>query len=204
MYLTFLDLSNSSVSELTVWNEFFVTEKVISSSLSTTNTACRKPVPVCCLRCLPVPAETTTTYIASLATSGFTLEELDAFGTLDALPASLDDRIWVGGKLLLGGISTTKIVTFTGTNSTASLIVGDMEEGYNSVMTLVRSQIDNGSCNISVASRRLLDGTITYSTPIATSSENRAAVISPGGQREGPQRHVTSSRQRANRDVGCQ
>ena len=125
-------------------------------------------------------AETTTTYIASLATSGFTLEELDAFGTLDALPASLDDRIWVGGKLLLGGIATTKIVTFTGANSTASLVVGDMEEGYNSVMTLVRSQIDNGSCNVSVASRRLLDGSITYSTPIATSSENRASVRSAG------------------------
>ncbi|NDB58706.1 hypothetical protein EB001_09690, partial [bacterium] len=125
-------------------------------------------------------ASTTSNYIASLATSGFTLEELNAFGTLDSLPASLDDRIWVGGKLLLGGIATNKIVTFTGANSTASLIVGDMEEGYNSVMTLVRSQVDNGSCDVSVASRRLLDGSITFSTPVSTSSENRASVRSAG------------------------
>ena len=125
-------------------------------------------------------ATTTTNYLSSIATSGFTLEELDVFGTLDSITTSLDDRIWVGGKLLLGGISTNKIVTFTGANSTASLIVGDMEEGYNSVMTLVRSQIDNGSCDISVASRRLLNGTISYSTPVSTSSENRASVRSAG------------------------
>jgi len=125
-------------------------------------------------------AQTTTKYIASLATSGFTLEELDVFGSLDTLPASLDDRIWVGGKLLLGGVTTNRIVTFTGANSTASLIVGEIEEGYDSVMTLVRSQIDNGSCNIAVASRKLLSDPVVYSTPVATSSENRASVRSAG------------------------
>jgi len=38
-----------------------------------------------------------------VAQPGYTLDELDPFGTVDTLPVSLDDRFWGGDKLLFAG-----------------------------------------------------------------------------------------------------
>jgi len=125
-------------------------------------------------------AYTDADHIVSAASSGYTLEALDAFGTLDSLTTSLDSGLWAGGNFLFAGTRGGKIVTFTGANSTASLITSDIEQGYNSVVTLARPQIDNGSANVSIASRRELNDTITYSTPVVTTSEGRASLRSYG------------------------
>jgi hypothetical protein len=125
-------------------------------------------------------ADTVTSTVASIATAGFTLEDLDAFGTLDSLTTSLDDRLWAGGKFLFAGTTGNKISTFTGANLTAQLQTSDIEQGYNSVVTLVRPQIDNGSCSVAVASRRELDDTITFSSQVTTSSEGRVPLRSYG------------------------
>lgn len=125
-------------------------------------------------------AETTADYIVSAASSGYTLEALDAFGTLDTLTTSLDSPLWTGGSFLFAGTSGAYIVTFTGSNSTANLITSDIEQGYNSVVTLGRVQVDNGSATVAVASRKELDDTITFSSPATTSSEGRASLRSYG------------------------
>jgi hypothetical protein len=125
-------------------------------------------------------ADTTVDYISSITTSGFTLEDLDAYGFLDSITTSLDSRLWVGGKLLFAGVKATKIVTFTGVNTTATFTTGDVEIGYNSVVTLTRPQIENGSAEMSIASRKELDDAITYSTPVAASSEGRCPMRSYG------------------------
>jgi hypothetical protein len=125
-------------------------------------------------------AETTADYIVSAASSGYTLEALDAFGTLDTLTTSLDSPLWTGGSFLFAGTSGAYIVTFTGANSTPNLITSDIEQGYNSVVTLGRVQVDNGSATVAVASRKELDDTITFSSPATTSSEGRASLRSYG------------------------
>ena len=125
-------------------------------------------------------AETTSSTIASVATSGYTLEDLDVFGSLDGLTTSLDDRLWAGGKFLLAGTFGNKITTFTGPNLTAQLQTGDIEQGYNSVVMLARPQIDNGSCSVAVASRRELDDTITFGNQVPTTSEGRVSLRSYG------------------------
>lgn len=125
-------------------------------------------------------ASTDTDYISAVTTSGVTLEDLDAFGLLDDLTTSLDSRLWVGGKLLFAGTKGKKIVTFTGANATGTLTTGDIELGYDSVVTLARPQVDNGSATVSIASRRELDDTITYSTPVAATSEGRCSLRSYG------------------------
>ena len=125
-------------------------------------------------------ADTTTEYVASLASTTITLEGLDAYGTVDSITTSFDNRFWAGGKFIFGGIDNTKIVTFTGASTTASLIVGELEFGYNSVVTLARPQIDNGSATVSVASRRELDDAITFSTGVAASAEGRVPLRSYG------------------------
>jgi hypothetical protein len=103
-----------------------------------------------------------------------------ALKTVDTLTTTLDDRLYKGGKFLFGGVRDAKIITFTGTAATANIITNDLEYGYNSVLSLVRPSIDNGSANVSVASRRKLNDTITYGSSVSASSENRCPVRSAG------------------------
>lgn len=100
--------------------------------------------------------------------------------TVDTLTTTLDDRLYKGGKFLFGGVREAKIVTFTGPNATATLNTNDLEYGYNSVVTLIRPSVDNGSANIQIASRKMLDDEITYSTTKTTDAEGRCSVRSAG------------------------
>ena len=52
-----------------------------------------------------MPAEIDVQAIASLQSPGYTLDELDQFGNLDELEASLDSPIWAGGAKYVGVIN---------------------------------------------------------------------------------------------------
>ena len=103
-----------------------------------------------------------------------------ALKTSDTLVTTLDDRLYKGGKFLFGGVRDTRIITFTGTYATGSIITNDLEYGYNSVVTLIRPSVDNGSANVQVASRRMLDDAITYGSSVSASQEDRCSVRSAG------------------------
>lgn len=100
--------------------------------------------------------------------------------TIDTLTTTLDDRLYKGGKFLFGGVRTTRIITFTGTYATGNIITNDLEYGYNSVVNLIRPSVDNGSANVAIASRRMLDDTITYGSTVTASQEDRCSVRSYG------------------------
>jgi hypothetical protein len=100
--------------------------------------------------------------------------------TLDTIVTNLDDRLYKGGKFLFGGVRDTRIITFTGIPATANIVTNDLEYGYNSVLTLIRPSVDNGSASVSVASRRMLDDEITYGATVTASQEDRCAVRSAG------------------------
>lgn len=100
--------------------------------------------------------------------------------SLDALSASLDDRIWKGGKFLFGGVRNDRIIVFTGTRPTATLTTNDLEFGYNSLVNLIRPSVDNGSADVKIASRKELNDTITFGTVVSANSEGRVGVRSHG------------------------
>jgi hypothetical protein len=126
-------------------------------------------------------AETTANYVSSAATSGITLEGLDVFGTIDSLTISLDARQWVGGKFILAGTQGARIVTFEGSRMTADIQTGDISvAGANTLVSLIRPQVDNGNASVAVASRNRLDGGINYSSLVSADAENRASVRSVG------------------------
>lgn len=127
-------------------------------------------------------ANTTVDYVSTLATASFTLEQLaNISSSLDALPATLDSRLWAGGKFVLGGVKSDRLVTFGGPNQTATITTGDIEtEATETILTLARPIVDNGSATVSVAARYRLDGDINYSTPVAADSENRIPLRSRG------------------------
>ena len=128
-------------------------------------------------------AETTSDVVGTIATLGETLETLVSslgYTDIDEMKASLDSRLFIGGKFLFAGAKGTKIITFTGTSITPQLITTDVEIGYNSVATLARPQIDNGTAQVAVASRRELDDTIGFSAFVPATSEGRCNLRSAG------------------------
>jgi len=100
--------------------------------------------------------------------------------SLDALSASLDDRIWKGGKFLFGGVRDDRIIVFTGAKATASIITNDIEFGYNTLVKLARPMVDNGAADISVSSRQQLNESINYSTPVSPDTDGRCSLRSHG------------------------
>ena len=125
--------------------------------------------------------QTTADYIATVATSSTDLESLALlYPSIETVPASLDSRVWAGGKLLAGGVDGAKIVSFGGPNLTATLTSGDIDAGAETLVSLARPLIDSGSATVSVASRKRLDGSITFGTAVAADSDNRVSLRSRG------------------------
>jgi hypothetical protein len=125
--------------------------------------------------------ETTADYISTIATSSTDLESLALlYPSIESVPASLDSRVWAGGKLLAGGVDGAKIVSFGGPNLTAQIISGDIDGGAETLVSLARPLVESGSATVSVASRKRLDGNISYSTAVAADSDNRVSLRSRG------------------------
>lgn len=120
-------------------------------------------------------------FISDASTPALTLEELDSISaSIDGLPQSLDSVVYLGGRFFLGGTYNAKMYAFTGSNMTGVISSGDIDAGANSVITLARPQVDNGSGSVAVASRRLLSETPTFGTLVAADSENRVPLRSAG------------------------
>jgi hypothetical protein len=119
--------------------------------------------------------------IGGALTAGVTLEQLDAYGTVDSIEVSFDSRQWAGGKFFVAGTFGTNVVTIDGPVLTPSLVSGDFQaDGLNSVVTLARPIIDGGNASVSVASRARLDGEITFGSSVSADSENRVSLRSAG------------------------
>jgi len=122
-----------------------------------------------------------TDFLSEASTSSVTLEQLDSISSsIDALTTSLDSRLYVGGKYFLGGTLGARVMTYTGANQTGVIATGDLDIGANSVVTLARPIVDNGSATVAIASRTLLDQSVVFNTAVAASSENRVPLRSAG------------------------
>lgn len=127
-------------------------------------------------------AETTVNRLSDITTPALTLEDLDGVSaSLDALGASLDSRQWLGGYYTVGGVSGSKIISFSGQNKTARITSSDLDSGSNmSMVTLVRPIIDGGSASVAVGSRFNLSETVSFGDAVAANSENRVGLRSLG------------------------
>lgn len=122
-----------------------------------------------------------TDYLGEASSGALTLEELDSVSaSIDAMSTSLDSLLYIGGKYFLGGTYGTRVYSYTGSSLTGSIATGDIDVGANSVVTLARPIVDNGSGSLSIASRTLLNQSVTYGTSTAADSENRVSLRSAG------------------------
>lgn len=123
-----------------------------------------------------------STAITTTSSSGLTLEQLDAYGSLDSLPASLDSFGYTVTSNLLTGTLGQKIVAFSGSALTANIVTPDLAlNDMPSVMTLVRPVIEGGSCSVQVNSRRRLNQQTDFTGDTYTANtDNRIGLRSAG------------------------
>lgn len=106
-------------------------------------------------------------------TAGYTLEELDAFGTLDGLPFSLDSRAWAGGRLALSAFDPThSLCRFAGPSLEADLETAETGGDVRIWVSGVRPIVDGGSPTVQLCHR---------ATPQATLSETTLNPVSADG-----------------------
>lgn len=102
--------------------------------------------------------------------TGYTLEQLDAFGTMDTLPASLDDPIWTGGQLALSVFNTVhQLNVLTGTPLGAVL-----ETSETQLFPERRTRINNArpltdapaTGTVSIGCREALNAPVVYQAAV--------------------------------------
>jgi len=101
---------------------------------------------------------------------GLTLEQLDAFGTIDTLPFSLDSRAWTGGKLLLCAFDGShRLNYFTGPSLAATIDTSEEQliEGRRAFVNACRVLIDGGTPSLSIGTRERQIDTPTFTAPVS-------------------------------------
>jgi hypothetical protein len=124
---------------------------------------------------------TTASRVATSSTPSFTLEGLDVFGDLETIQTTFDSRIWLGGKMQFAGVKDAKVITFSGSNNTAYIETGDIEiPGATSAITMAKPIVDNGSANVALVSRRLLNQPVVFGSQSVADAENRVSIRGVG------------------------
>jgi hypothetical protein len=111
--------------------------------------------------------------LVSMITPGYTLEDLDQFGDLDSLPASLDSRIWKGGRPAFAAFTSDfKLAYFEGTNAQAVLETASTElnPGSRTFVSGARLIGNADDFTMKVAGRATHGAADSYSSAVAPSS----------------------------------
>ncbi len=88
------------------------------------------------------------------ATSSYTLEQLDAFGTVDTINSSFDSNVWKGGAFQLAAFdSDNKLAFFSGDALPATIETGEIStDGHKTQLSSVRPIVD-GDCTVKISTR---------------------------------------------------
>lgn len=115
-------------------------------------------------------------YLFLGASSAYTLENLDAFGTLETIGISLDDPAWQGGAFKIGAFdNTNKLGFFSGAAMAATVETGHIfTEGKKTSVTGVRPIIDGTTTVTVLTKENELSDTETASMATATASDGVA------------------------------
>lgn len=108
-------------------------------------------------------------WVTETATIGYTLEELDAFGTLDTLPYSLDSEAWVGGTPRLGVFdSSHRLAYLTGSNMAVTVETPEVEPvpGKRVFVRNTRPLVDAAGGSTAIGGRERTADSVTLKTAV--------------------------------------
>lgn len=114
----------------------------------------------------------------------WTLEDLDAFGTIEAVPFSLDSSYWTGiRQLLLAGFYTDhKSGTFSGVNAATQIDTQEVQliPGRRARLSRSRPLIDGGSPQLAVGTRGAPQGTVVWTGARSTVGDGSVPLNAEG------------------------
>lgn len=126
----------------------------------------------------------TTQVLFNHMTGGVTLEQLDAYGTLETLAFSLDSSIWQGGLSALSCVNGNKRISrFEGNAKTATITTGesqlvvDARAFVRSIRPLVQGN-SSTSISVEVGRRDRLIDTVSWGASSAMNSSGHCPVRS--------------------------
>lgn len=123
-----------------------------------------------------------TTSLAAIATAGYTLEDLDDFGTLDALSASLDARQWQGNAPVFGALDADgKFAIFSGESMQATLRSCVLTAGGSKRFLQATPISDAPNSTLSIGTSDRLTAALSYSDP-ATRNEDGNVMLDDRGR----------------------
>lgn len=112
--------------------------------------------------------------VVRLLETGYTLEQLDNISSsIDALPASLDSRRWVGGALQMSAFNNSnQLCTFGGARQAATLETAEamLSRPRRTHVSGVRSIVDGGTRTVQLGTRNLPDDSVTWSSAVSPNS----------------------------------
>ena len=118
------------------------------------------------------------TELCVAATAGYTLDNMNALGTLETLTVSLDDPSLKGDVPSLAAFNGAyRLGFFSGTNQEATIETGEVElvPGRRAFVRGFKPHVDTATCYVSVGSRRVPSDMPTYSGESQPHSETGIA-----------------------------
>lgn len=128
-----------------------------------------------------VELDVQTAFLFTMATPGYTLEDLDTFGDLDSLPASLDARIWQGGEPTIGAIDENlQFGFFNGSNLAATLETNCISSARSQLYRSVVPDTDSANATVQIGVEDIQSDNKSYSTAADIQPSGRAPVRARG------------------------
>lgn len=128
-----------------------------------------------------VPIDLDTAALITMSSPGYTLDELDVFGTLDTLPYPLDSRAWKGGEPRLAAVgSDLKFGFVAGDNLACTLESGAKLGSQRELINSITPVTDSPVVTVSVGVKERVQDDFTWKTPVAVQTSGRAPVRGAG------------------------
>lgn len=113
---------------------------------------------------------------------GVTIDTMNAYGTLDALPFSLDSPFWRGGAAVMGVFGTDhKLAIQSGAPMAATLTTADGEVvGSRILITDTRPQIDTTAATVALSARERASDPVTFAASEAMEDTGLCPAFASG------------------------
>lgn len=128
-----------------------------------------------------VPVMESTSFIIRMSNPALTLEDLDAFGTLDSLPYSLDSNAWKGGRPRIAALNQAyKFGFFDGSVLAAEMDTATLTDNASMLVSWLGSVTDDPDVTLTLGVRDRLADTVAYKDPSTQTGSGRFPVRGRG------------------------
>lgn len=129
--------------------------------------------------------EQSVEFMVQALTLGYTLDQLDPFGTLETLPFSLDSRAWTGGRLNLAAFDPSHMLAlFSGESLAATMDTAEaqLNPKGSAIVSRAWPLVDAAEAEMAIGSRDRLVDSVTWTAPVPITSTTGSSPLRSTGR----------------------